>query len=360
MNQASLQKYWRRYLELRQIITRSDQRFINSYLGNNTPHRLTKEQSKAIQDYWRPLVGKKVSEKWHELIYTLSGHFTPTYLPLEVYNKIIAYNNYTGSYGMMSFLDDKCQYRYLLNGFNIPQRVVECCNGVWYLPEQEEKEVSRSQVIEYCRDLRNCIIKPSKNSSGGKRIYAFDGGGGNFFELITSYGDNFVIERKIKNNQCLSRLNPSSVNTLRFHTYRDRINFEILLLSCYIRIGRSGKIIDNASAGGIACAVSEDGKLNKNGVRCVNYEVFEATDSGITLDGYQIESFQQMKETVILAHSRLPYFGIIGWDVTIDESGRVIIIEYNPDPDLRIEQLIFNDTCLGDFQELVVKDMYNH
>lgn len=182
-------------------------------------------------------------------------------------------------------------------------------------------------------------------------------GGGIFSDIIDQYRGNYVIERKIKNNANLSALNPTSVNTIRFHTWRDRENSEVIVLSQYIRIGRSGQIIDNASAGGIACAISNEGILNGNAVSCFPYARYVKTDSGIVLNGYVIEQFSEMRDTAIAAHSRLPYFGLVGWDITMNDKNKVVIIEYNPDPDLRIEQLVFNDSCLGMYQKRVVEDM---
>ena len=54
----------------------------------------------------------------------------------------------------------------------------------------------------------------------------------------------------------------------------------------------------------------------------------------------------------------IPFFGIIGWDITISDEGKVVIIEYNPDPDMRIEQLPFRDSCLMDYQDEILEEVY--
>lgn len=74
--------------------------------------------------------------------------------------------------------------------------------------------------------------------------------------------------------------------------------------------------------------------------------------------GYKIERFDEMVSTAIRAHSAIPFFGIIGWDITISNEGKVTIIEYNPDPDMRIEQLPFRDSCLMDFQDEILEEVY--
>lgn len=36
-----------------------------------------------------------------------------------------------------------------------------------------------------------------------------------------------------------------------------------------------------------------------------------------------------MKEKVIKSHKKFPKCGIIGWDLTLDETGEIVFIEYN-------------------------------
>lgn len=51
-------------------------------------------------------------------------------------------------------------------------------------------------------------------------------------------------------------------------------------------------------------------------------------------------------------------FDLIGWDVAMDKNGNVIIIEFNPNPDVRMEQVIFGTTCLANKQDEVLKQVY--
>jgi hypothetical protein len=57
-------------------------------------------------------------------------------------------------------------------------------------------------------------------------------------------------------------------------------------------------------------------------------------------------------------HANLPYFDFIGWDITVDEHENVIVVEFNPDPDMRLDQLIFLDTCLLDHQKDILSAVY--
>lgn len=176
-------------------------------------------------------------------------------------------------------------------------------------------------------------------------------------DILKSYGENFLIERKVKECDNLRVLNPSSCNTIRVHTYRNRNLHEIKFMSAYVRIGHKGNVIDNASSGGIAAAIDDNGKL-QDGCSISPYKIYTITDNGVSLNGYVINDFDRIVSTALKAHSVIPYFGIIGWDITVDVQGNVIIIEFNPNASMRIEQLVFKHSCFGKCQEEILSMVY--
>lgn len=300
-----------------------------------------------------------MSLQWHRLLYTKTGIYQKRYLPFEIYHDFIT--SQVPSYTVMSYFDDKSLYRYFLWDFNLPQRIAECHRGICYLPEECIEEVPYEQLLSRCMDLENCIIKPSKGSSAGigvKMITTKEKTKQEVEAILQSYKGNFVIEKKIDECDNLKRLNPTSCNSLRIHTFRSSTKQKVEFVSSYIRIGRDGKVIDNASSGGITCQVLPNGNLGDYPCTVSPYRKIEKTDSGISLPGYKIGNFQKMVETAVKAHSCIPLFGIIGWDICIDKDGQVVIIEYNPNPDMRKEQLIFRDTVLLDKQEEILKEIY--
>lgn len=351
-----------KFLERRQTesTTQSIVRQVTSYCEMK---KLTPEQAKAVQDYWLPLVHKPVDTRMHEVMLSLTGVFKPEFEPFEICREVQTRSMLSGA---MRFFDDKNHYRSLLHGFNIPVRVAECNNGVCYLPESElgGAEISYEKMVETVSNVSDCIIKPSVGTDGGRGVCSFDtkdgiesNTGKEVADVLRSYGKNFCIERKVHENDNLQRLNPSSCNTLRVHTMRDRKEQRIRLLSSYIRIGKMGQVVDNMYSGGTGARIYEGGVLRES-VSCYPYKTYSKTESGVELKGYPIEDFDRIVSTCLAAHSRLPMFDLMGWDVTVDKQGNVVIIEYNPNPDIRIEQAIFGDTCLLENQEWVMKQYF--
>lgn len=326
--------------------------------------KLSRHQIKQIQDYWYPLVGKQVDIRMHQMMLSLTGVFKPEYEPFEICREV---QEMSMKPGAMRYFDDKNLYRRILNGFNIAERIVECYNGVYYLPSKDnnDQEVSYPEIINRINNIRDCIIKPSIGTDGGRGVRSFDTENGieindnrPVLQLINEYGCNFCIERKIHECENLQRLNPTSCNTLRVHTMRDRNEQRIRLLSSYVRIGKMGEVVDNMYFGGTGARIY-DGGILKCSVSVYPFKKYTETESGVSLVDYKIDNFDRIVDTCISAHSRLPMFDLMGWDVTVDKNGNVVIIEFNPNPDIRIEQAIFGDTCLLDNQEWVMKQYYS-
>ena len=53
------------------------------------------------------------------------------------------------------------------------------------------------------------------------------------------------------------------------------------------------------------------------------------TDVGTPTDGFQIPCFDKVLEVVKEMHLRLPYFNLIGWDMSVDKDGKPTLIEWN-------------------------------
>lgn len=246
--------------------------------------KLSSEQKKQIQDYWKPLTGHKVSTKWHQLLYSLSGEFKPEYEPYEVCHEV--QNKLSFRYQNNWAFDDKNLYRQLLKGFNIPERVAECFHGVYYLPQVSDTEVPFEEFVSHLKNLDDCIIKPSAYSSGGSGVSTLSVSGGivkasgsPIEQFILSYQkahrDSFCIEKKISECENLRALNPSSCNTIRVHTWRDRKNERIKFVSAFIRVGRKNSIVDNGALGGICIGISYTNKRGGGIVqRCDNKPLF--------------------------------------------------------------------------------------
>ena len=316
--------------------------------------KLTREQKREIEDFYVSMTGRKVPLSSHEYFYSRTGIYSKEYIPKGFYtvdllpkaNKV----KYRDAYA------DKNMVDVFLPNVKHPHTVLKRMNGYYYY---EGKPVSEDEAIKNCLNLHDCIIKPALEFSG-KGVCGLDVNNGvtsieglSLAELFRKYGDNFQIQRRLRQHERMNNLNPTSVNTIRILTYRS--GMEILPIYSVVRIGRMGQVIDNQCAGGMSAIIGEDGKLGKYAYSGYSENDILKTDIGTVLDGYEIPSYQRALETVKTLHFQLPFFNLIGWDVAIDEVGDPVIIEWNVNTGL--SQSAFGPG-FGKYTERIIRELW--
>lgn len=317
---------------------------------------LTKEQKKEVIDFYKRLTGIKVPLIWHQYYYTKTGKFAKELLPDSLYrHDLIGRAN---RYDYRSAYADKNMLDVYFPGVRIPKPILKSMNGYFYM---DGEPVSCEEAYKRLYNLDSAIIKPTLASHGAgvHKLMIKDGitniDGKTLRQLIEeeyTTGD-FVIQECIEQHERLSALNPSSLNTIRIVTFR--MEMEILMLFASIRIGRAGSEIDNLGAGGLSVDVSKDGLLGKYGYALGKENRREKTDSGVVLDGYQLPSFGKAVALVNKLHYRLPFFDMVGWDVSIDKEGEPVIIEWNARTEL--SQLSYGP-AFGENTERIIKILW--
>lgn len=316
--------------------------------------RLTVEQKREIQSFYKGLIGKRVPLMWHQYFYSRTGIYAKEYLPTTLYRTDLV--DKANIYAYREAYVDKNMLDRLLPNVKHPRALLKNMNGYYYIDGQavsEEEAVSRFQNID------KAIIKPTLSSHGVgvQKLIVKDGitnvDGKTVLQLFHEYKKDFAIQEFMQQHERLAALNPSSVNTIRILTYRS--GMEVILLYAVIRIGRMGMDIDNESSGGISTRINEDGTLGKYAYGDANDGKWERTETGIVLEGYQLPSIPKAIETVKQCHLQLPFFNLIGWDVSIDTEGDPVIIEWNARTEL--SQSAYGP-AFGEYTERIIKELW--
>ena len=317
--------------------------------------QLTSEQKKEIVDFYKRLTGEKVSTLDHEYFYSRTGIYTKDYIPMGFFQaEVIGRLNRMDRYDTYS---DKNLDDILLPGVKHPHYYLKNINGYYYF---EGKPVSKDEALALCKNLGDVIIKPSMEYKGtGVRALHIEDGmtnldGKALADVFNQYKKDFLIQEVVRQHALISALNPTSVNTMRMATYRS--GMEVLLVYAVIRIGRSGQVIDNQSAGGISAKINPDGTLGKYAFGKAGDDMIEKTDTGVVLDGYQLPSYDKAVAKVKELHYSLPLFDLIGWDISIDETGEPVLIEWNGRPG---PSQTACGTGYGDLTERIFSEVWN-
>ena len=223
---------------------------------------LTKEQKRAIQDFYVPLVGYEVPTDWHRYFYSRTGVFSVKYIPTSLYRLEL-----TGRLNQLPWcvpFSDKNLNDIVLPDMKQPHIYLKNRNGYFYVGN---KAVGLDDAVAKCSDLGDVIIKPtlSSHGKGVQKLHvengAVDAKGTKLKDLLLDYGKNFLIQELVKQHPAMDALNPDSVNSIRIVTYRK--GMEVLALYAAIRIGRKGEQIDNESAGGISAKINMQVRIRR-------------------------------------------------------------------------------------------------
>ncbi len=334
---SSITSFFRTYqnkLKIEQI-EKTQERKIKKSMQLCPMKPLTKGQEADIKAYFKKHFGREVPTYWHQYLYSRNGLYSEKYIPASIYFSSIIYrlNNYQLSLAYV----DKGFYDTLFPDVNRPHTFVKNVNGLYY---DDKNPITKEEAISRCLNLKSAVIKPTLFGHWGKGVNLFHTDKGfipemnmSVEDLFSNYKKSFIVQSKLEQHPDIAKLNPTSVNTIRVLSYRK--DKEVIILYAVIRIGRMGKSIDNETAGGIKADIDlSTGRIKGPAFGSPTEKNMPQTDSGVDLDNYLIPSFPQVLDFVKDLHGRLPYFNLVGWDISVDTNGNPVMIEWNRSTEL--------------------------
>lgn len=332
--------YWRRYF--------------SHLIGKRM---LTGPQSAEIREYWSRF-HKKVDPVFHEFYLQKTGKFFANYIPDDLYYCEI--DPYFNNWHAAVYMDNKCYYRLLLSDVRQPEILALRVNGIWFLEQDGEiAGATEDDVVSVIRE-NDSFLKQATHSLGGKgiRFISKNSPPAEIKAKIAELYDDIVVQKRLTQSGTMSRLNPSSVNTVRVLSLLNT-DGSVRICSAVARMGVNGSIVDNASKGGITCGVNPDGRL-KNTAYTAKGEVFRKhPDTGIEFDEIVVPNYAEVLETVRKAHPRFSHFRLLSWDFAIGEDDRPVLIEVN----LCYGELDFhqlnNGPLFGDDTEKILQEVFD-
>lgn len=281
-----------------------------------------------ILPYWKKY-GIKPSKMWHR-IYSKPGiPYDVRYIPDDLWVSKIA--SYFSNMDFRRALEDKCLHNVQFPNVKRPTTVVKKIAGLYYSEDLQllNTEVAIDQIVDENEEL---IVKPSIDSGAGRLIRFIspqETDREEIKKIISNCGENFIVQKLIRQHPVLAQFNPTSVNTIR--TISFLFDNEVHILSSALRIGGKGSKVDNFSQGGYMCQILPNGYMAE-----LAYD--NDHNSYLSLPGSEafavvkIPSYDKIIEIIIEEAAQKPHFKIIGWDFTVSPEGEPIMIEYNTAP----------------------------
>lgn len=163
--------------------------------------------------------------------------------------------------------------------------------------------------------------------------------------LSVDKASNWIIQEFILQHSQMSKLNDTSVNTLRFVTFHIGDSVEVFPV-VMMRYGVPGALVDNANLGvGVDCRgiVMED-----------TFSLVQKTRFKCHVAGMQIPYFNESLFLVKKMHSHIPEIFTIGWDVCITPNGPHLI-EGNDGWDVVLHQAFEGCRFRKTYNEMLAK-----
>ncbi len=152
---------------------------------------------------------------------------------------------------------------------------------------------------------------------------------------ITSGDSKYIVEEYFYQNGFLHDVNPSSLNTIRVTTARNKNGIKPLY--SYFRAGGAGSAVDNLHSGGVSYPIDVDTGIIHEGHTYKEYGIVNHPSSNIKVAGYQIPNWKEIIDFAIRLHQMAPEgAGLIGWDFCVSNDG-IIVIEGNAGPGFPVE-----------------------
>ncbi len=190
-------------------------------------------------------------------------------------------------------------------------------------------EADAQALHTFLNDCGDILVKPvDKTKGAGIRLLdraEVEAAGEEAF-LASAQADKLLLEERVRQHPALNAVNPSSVNTIRIATVRDRSG-EVRVIGASLRGGGKGKIVDNLHAEGVQYPVDvESGCVMRGGVRYDGTQnVLFHPSTGEKVIGLQIPNWDKVIDTVKQAAMLPGHLRYIGWDVAVTEDGCELI-----------------------------------
>ena len=181
--------------------------------------------------------------------------------------------------------------------------------------------------MSFCNRHHQIFAKQNKGNCGiGARLFSItdDEEAKKVFDELLSSGE-WIIEELIRQDSVISQINASSINTVRFPSFKK--NGVVKCVFPCMRFGRGGSIVDNAGQGGVFVSIDQNtGEIVTDAFDEKGNCFVSHPDSGITFRGFRIPQWEDLIDLVKRAHLALPDDQVyVAFDCALSDKGWCLV-----------------------------------
>ena len=284
---------------------------------------LSKEQKNEIVAYWGLRHPVKSDFMTHEIMLNARDEFDVRYVPEKIFRVYL--DPAMGDRKVTWAWDDKNYFERHQPYLPFPYTYVRNVNG--YFLDHDYKHLSKDEAEKLIVENLPVIIKPAFLSGEGRDLRMISNEK-EFKQYFPLYDKNYLVQRLIVQCDEFNRTNPHSVNVMRIVT--GIVNGEAKHMASMLLCNTTDAIACNNNNGkGVVClGIDEEGRLVNTGYY-ENAKRVQTLPNGFTFGGMEIPSYKEALKLALEAHESMPMLGFIGWDITIDNNNKPVIVEWN-------------------------------
>ena len=295
-----------------------------NYCEKNHIKEIDTDYKQEIDRYWKKYI-KNRTTVFHRWYSGANGIKDARYIPEDFFYDVV--ERYFNDMTLEPAYTDKGMFKKLYPDLKQPYTVIVNMNGNFY--DEEYNLISESEAADIVSRVERYVIKPTRDSGGGKNVSFIKDTFGDthrVVKLFMEYKKDFIIQLPLVQHSNLAELHKESINTIRVMSFFE--DGEVSIISTIIRMGVGDSCVDNECSGGINCGVNADGSLSS-----VAYDgsgkTYPVHPQGCEFSKGRIPSYDKIVDVIKTQHKKMPYFGLISWDFTVDETETPVMIELN-------------------------------
>jgi hypothetical protein len=254
----------------------------------------------------------------------LSGRPNSAIIPEEVY--VSEVERCLNRHSEAAYLNNKSFFNRWMPGAIFPQVFIHNIEGEFY--NTNYQLLDPTSLEELLDSLPYpVVLKPSLGPGGGRGV-CFPTDKTALKQQMRGKED-YIVQERIRQHEFLEQFNRHGLNTFRVYTYKSVITNEVHVLIAALRMGKGGSL-DNETAGGILCPLTNDGVFTPYAVDKWATKYFKHPDTGIEFAAVgQMPQFDGMTKLVKQVARELYRTRLIGMDACLDTNGHWRMIEVN-------------------------------
>ena len=303
---------------------------------NKKSNIVIKQEMNELKAYWGDIPMQYITHDFYDKNCKLSLDEMKDYIPGYFFYHII-YPMYDDVKKVRLLIENKTNAYFLFKnlGYPLVNPIIFTENGCY--DPIKTKYLNDDDFSAWLQQAKSpkVFIKPVEGR-GGKGIFVGHKIDGRYLvdntpvdlTFLKSLNGHYIVEPGIIQSSYVSAVYPNSVNTLRVITKRDLSSQTVAIIAITLRMGCSGREVDNSSQGGLLMGLDIETGSPIYGYAVYEYgaeRFYNHPDTDYKFSDFYVRGWHKFKEEVLQLAESMKEINLAGWDIAITDAGPIVI-----------------------------------